>query len=103
MKWILASCALLVGACTANTVPDLRGMMVAPEGGGAVELIVKTSHPAILRDISAGGGPDLTRAMEAAAIPPEDRAARILALQSDFDVYESSPGALTSALRLWGA
>ena len=70
---------------------------------GAVELVVKSEFPAILSDISAGFGPVLTQAMDAALIPAQDRPARVLQLQGDFGLYRANPGALITALVLFGA
>ena len=69
---------------------------------GAVELIVKSEFPAILSDISAGSGPVLTRAMETALIPSQDRPARVLQLQGDLGLYSANPGALVTALMVFG-
>lgn len=69
---------------------------------GSVELIVKSEFPAILSDISAGSGPALTRAMEAAQIPVQDRPARVLQLQGDLGLYAANPGALVTALVIYG-
>lgn len=102
MQHYVLTLFIALSACAESSVPDFRQLAVAPDAGGAVEVIVKTNHPTLLAEISAGGGPTLTRAMDAAGIPAEDRPARIVSLQSDFAVYQGSPGALTSALRLWG-
>ena len=72
------------------------------ERRGKVELIVKTNHPAILDEIMAGGGPNLTNAMNVARIPAEDHPARIIQLQSDFGLYQTNPGALVVALMVYG-
>lgn len=69
---------------------------------GAVELIVKSEFPAILTDISAGSGPVLTRAMDAAGIPAQDRSTRALQLRGDFGLYSTNPGALVTALMVYG-
>ena len=69
---------------------------------GTVELIVKSEFPAILADISASGGPVLTRAMAAAGILPQDRPTRIIQLQSDYGLYAANPGALVTALMVFG-
>lgn len=69
---------------------------------GAVEVIVKSEFPAILADIDAGGGPVLTRAMDAARIALGDRSARTLQLQGDLGLYSANPGALVTALMLFG-
>lgn len=69
---------------------------------GSVELIVKSEFPAILRDISSGSGPALTRAMQAALIPQQDRPTRALQLQGDIGLYSANPGALITALMVYG-
>lgn len=69
----------------------------------AVELAVKDRYPQVLSDIAAGGGEALGAAFDAAGIPAGDRPARVLQLQGDLDLYNSSPGALVNALVLYGA
>lgn len=69
---------------------------------GAVELIVKSEFPAILRDISNGSGPVLTGAMDAALIPSQDRPTRVLQLQGDLGLYSANPGGLVTALMVFG-
>ena len=69
---------------------------------GAVELIVKSEFPAILSDISNGFGPVLTRAMDAALIPAQDRPTRVLQLQGDLGLYSANPGGLVTALMVYG-
>lgn len=68
-----------------------------------VELEVKDRFPEVLRDIETGAGPDLSRAMDAAAIPTEERPARILQLQGDLEIYRGNPDALITQLLLFGA
>ena len=69
---------------------------------GQVEVIVKSDYEAIKNDIRASGGPSLTQAMDAANIPERDRPTRIIQLQSDFGLYSTSPGALITALMVYG-
>ncbi|MEJ8560656.1 hypothetical protein QTO30_05025 [Yoonia sp. GPGPB17] len=69
---------------------------------GEVELVVKSNYEAIKTDIRAGGGPILTKAMDAAGIPERDRPARIIQLQSDMGLYQTTPGALVTALMVYG-
>ena len=69
---------------------------------GTVELIVKSEFPGILTDISAGSGPALTRAMDAALIPAQDRPTRVLQLQGDLGLYSANPGAVVTALMVFG-
>ncbi len=69
---------------------------------GAVELIVKSNYEEIKTDIRAGGGPVLNKAMDAAGIPERDRPARLIQLQSDMGLYQATPGALVTALMVYG-
>ena len=69
---------------------------------GSVEITVKSGFPAILTEIENGGGPILTEAMDKAGVPLQDRPARIIQLQSDFALYEVNPGALVSAVMVYG-
>jgi len=69
---------------------------------GRVEVIVKSNYPDILDEIAFGGGPALTNAMDAARIPPSDRAARVTQLQGDLGLYAANPGALVVALMVYG-
>lgn len=73
------------------------------ERRGAIELFVKTNHPALMADIGRGGGPALTEAMGLANVPPEDRPARVIQLQADAGLYAANPGALTVALMVYGS
>jgi len=66
-----------------------------------VELVVKTNYDELRRDIRAGGGPVLTKAMDAAGVPVRDRPTRVLQLQSDIGVGVG-PGALITALMIYG-
>jgi hypothetical protein len=70
---------------------------------GAVELAVKGSWPAIVDEIAAGGGPALTAAMDAAGVPAGDRPTRILQMQQEAASYAANPGALVSALMVYGS
>ena len=69
---------------------------------GQVEVLVKTNYPQILTEIDAGGGPILWQAMQIARVPLEDRPARITQLQGDKTIYAQSPGALVTALMVYG-
>lgn len=69
---------------------------------GAVEILVKTNHPALIAEINTGSGPVLTQAMDTARIPVEDRPTRIIQLQSDLGLYQANPGALITALMVYG-
>jgi len=69
---------------------------------GALEVLVKANHPALMAQIIAGGGPTLTRALDAAGVPANDRPARIIQLQSNAGLYQASPSALIAALAVYG-
>lgn len=69
---------------------------------GQVEVIVKSNFNEIRNDIRMGGGPILTKAMDAAGVPEGDRPTRIIQLQSDAALYNSTPGALVTALMVYG-
>ena len=103
---------LLLAACAqdANYMGDpwmrpATGLspMVDNKRRGQVELVVKSNYETIKNDIRAGGGPVLTKAMDAAAIPERDRPARILQLQSDMGLHANNPGALVIALMVYGS
>ncbi|EPX83331.1 hypothetical protein ruthe_02957 [Rubellimicrobium thermophilum DSM 16684] len=101
---VFFSLPLLLAACAASPGLNVGALMNPAEAQrrGAVELAVKTAFPGILNEIAAGGGPSLTAAMDAAGVPPGDRAARILQLQGDISLYGSNPAALAAALLLYG-
>jgi hypothetical protein len=67
-----------------------------------LEVFVKSNHPALITDIRAGGGQTLTEAMDRAGIPDTDRPTRILQMQGNIGLYEATPGALVSALSVYG-
>ena len=106
MRPALAALLLLLAAC-AGPSPVERltafGDPAEADRRGGTELAVKTSYPAILDDIAAGGGPVLTAALDAAGVPESDRPTRILQLQRDRGLYESNPGALALALFTYGS
>ena len=99
---------LFLAACTggANDPGGISAwpgaLFGAPRSDGAVELVVKANHPALLQEIAAGGGPTLTRAMDTAGIPPQDRPARLIQLNADLGLYAANPGALVTALTVYG-
>lgn len=68
----------------------------------AVEVVVKSNYEAIKDDIRAGGGPSLTKAMDTAQIPERDRPTRTMQLRADFGLHSTSPGALVTALTVYG-
>lgn len=110
MRNTLIFLALLSG-CTGDANPftaPISGFATAASNAvysqrrGAVELFVKTNHPALITEIAAGGGQTLTQAMDTANIPLEDRPARQVQLQSNLGLYEVNPGALITALMVYG-
>lgn len=112
---IALSCLVLLTACTSeanhlgnplllpfNGIATLAQNVIYDERRGAVEVIVKSNHPALIDQINAGTGPILTQAMDTARIPESDRPARIIQLQSDLGLYDANPGALVTALMVYG-
>ena len=93
---------LALSACTQGLNV---GALVDPaeaQRRGAVEVAVKSAHPTILDEIEAGSGPNLIRAFDAAGVPSQDRPARVLQLRGDLGLYAANPGALVTALMLYG-
>ena len=85
-------------------LPTVSPAVTADEQRRAdIELIVKGQFPAILADIQSGGGPVLTTAFDAAGVPDQDRATRAFQLNNDIGLYADSPGALVTAIALYGA
>ncbi|MEQ8368411.1 hypothetical protein [Yoonia vestfoldensis] len=102
---------LILAACTTDLanpgVPVFTPLTAITDPGyaqkrGQVEIIVKSNFDAIRRDIDAGGGPVLTAAMDAAGVPLQDRPTRVIQLQSDMGLYDVNPGALVTALMVFG-
>ena len=85
-----------------NGIGNVVSNAVYNQRRGRVEVIVKSQFPMIVNDISVGGGDTLTQAMDVAHIPPQEREARIIQLQGDLALYESNPGALVTALMVYG-
>ncbi len=114
MRWPLIA-LILTSACS-QEANHLGNPLLLPATGlssvvgnaaynkqrGEVELIVKSNYEEIKTDVRAGGGPVLTKAMNAARIPDQDRPARIIQLQSDMGLYQATPGALVTALMVYG-
>ncbi len=65
---------------------------------GAVEVFVKSNHPALIEDIRSGGGPWLTEAYDLAEVPAAAREFHSLRLQSELPLYAANPGALVVAI-----
>ena len=70
---------------------------------GKVEVIVKSEFDAIISDIQSGGGPTLTRAFDEAGVPDEERATRAFQLNNDLGLYAGNPGALVTAIMVYGS
>ena len=92
----------LLSACTGGL--DLGALVdpVQAQRRGAVEVAVKGAYPGIIEEIEAGGGPSLLRALDEAGVPPQDRPARLVQLRGDLGLYDANPGALVTALLLYG-
>lgn len=114
MRPLLPPAALLVSACAtqgSNGLPVLfPGFEIgraATDPGyaqrrGAVELYVKTNLEALLTGIATGGSAEVSHAFDLAGIPAADRPARLIQLERDRGLYEANPGALVSALMVYG-
>ena len=100
MRLILPVLFTFLAACT--TDGDLRNIAPLASSNGAVEVLVKSNHPALIAEINAGTGPLLTRAFDAAGVPEQDRPARTLQLQGNLGLYDANPGALVTALSVYG-
>jgi hypothetical protein len=102
MRRLAISALLLAAGCAGGL--DL-GSLVDPaeaQRRGAVEVAVKSTYPGILAEIDAGGGPAIAAAMDAAGVPPQDRSARLAQMGGDLGLFEANPGALVTALMLYG-
>lgn len=114
MRWPMIA-VLLTAACS-QEANHLGNPLLLPLSGistvfgnaayeqrrGQVEIIVKSNHQAILENIRAGGGPLLNEAFDSAGVPERDRPTRVIQLQSDLGLYETTPGALVTALMVYG-
>jgi hypothetical protein len=69
---------------------------------GKVEVFVKSNFPMLIQDITAGGGATLSEAFNLSGVPVTDRPARRIQLRSDLGIYQSAPGALVTALMVYG-
>ena len=85
-----------------NGLATLAENTVYNQRRGKVEVFVKTNHPALIAQIAAGGGLELTQAMDHANIITQDRPARIIQMQSDLPLYRVNLGALVTALMVYG-
>lgn len=99
----------LIAGC--GIVPDLRNTVLTDpaeqaiyqDRRAAVELVVKSNFDAVIADIGTGGGPALTEAFDVAGIPIEDRATRAYQLNTDLGLYVGNPGALITAIMIYGS
>jgi len=113
MYRILLPLFLFLAACTQGGVTLFNPFTgepvtrVDPQGyserRAQVEIAVKSRFEAVLTDIAAGGGPALTAAMDAAAVPLGERADRVIQMQTNLGTYRRNPDALISSLLLYGA
>jgi len=114
MRLSLPLAAVLLSACATQgsnglpvLFPGLEITRAVSDPGyaqrrGAVEPYVKTNLSALLTGIAAGGSPEVTHAFDLAGIPAADRPARLIQLEGDRGLYEANPGALVSALMVYG-
>ena len=115
MRWPYAA-VILIAACSQDAgrlfeptvspgegTSAVMGSAAYQKRQGDVELIVKSNYTQIKADIRAGGGPILTKAMDVAGIAASDRPARIIQLQSNIGLYQTTPGALVTALMVYGS
>lgn len=70
---------------------------------GQVEIAVKSTFNDIIPEIRAGGGPNIVTAMHTAGIPIEEHPARLTQLRGDIGIYDNNPGALVTALMVYGS
>ncbi len=100
---------LLLAGCTNGFQLPVNALTSAEENAiyqarqAEVEIIVKSEFDAVISDIQTGGGPTLTRAFDAAGIPAEERATRAFQLNKDLGLYAGNPGALVTAIMLYGS
>ena len=80
----------------------MTGLVACSPAPPGLEVYVKTNHAALVDDVAAGGGPTLDRAMDLAGIPESDQPTRALQLRTDAGLYDASPGALVTALTIYG-
>lgn len=82
-------------------IATLAQNAVYNERRARVEVLVKSNHEALLEQIVTGG-PLLEAAFDTARVPTSDRPARQIQLAGDIGLYQSSPGALVTALMVYG-
>lgn len=90
--------ALSLAACTGLDLPGPQDLTRS----GKAEQFVKLHHSALTHELAAGHGPTLEAAFDLAGVPPEDRPARRQQLSRNLLLYARAPGALSSALIVYG-
>lgn len=100
---------LLLAGCSNGFQLPVNALTSAEENAiyqarqAEVEVIVKSNFDAVIRDIRAGGGPTLTSAFDAAGVPDQERATRAFQLNNDLGLYAGNPGALVTAIMVYGS
>lgn len=112
---IALPCLVILSACSSDA-NHIGNPLLVPFNGlatlaenvaydarrGPVEVFVKSNHPALVSEIDAGGGSLLDNAMDLARIPTNDRPTRLIQLNSDLGLYAANPGAMVTALMVFG-
>lgn len=107
-------CLIFMAACS-NEANHIGNPLLLPFSGlatvfensvynerrGRVEVFVKSNHPALIADITAGGGGHISEAMNIARIPASDQPTRLIQMKSDIALYKTNPGALVTALMVY--
>ncbi|MBB5723829.1 hypothetical protein FHS72_003474 [Loktanella ponticola] len=86
-----------------NALTSMTENAIYTQRRGQVELAVKSTFDQIIPEINSGGGPAISTAMEAAGIPLAERPARLTQLRGDIGLYDANPGALVTALMVYGS
>jgi len=115
MRWLIFP-TFLMAACSQeanhlgdplllpfNAASTVIGNAAYEKRRGQVEVVVKSNYEEIKRDIRAGQGPALTKAFDTAGVPAADRPFRVIQLQSDLGLYQTSPSALVTAFMVYGS
>jgi hypothetical protein len=85
-----------------NAINNGIGNAAYNQRRGQVEIIVKSNYPEILEEISNGGGPNLTKAMDVSGVKANERPARLFQLKGDLGLYSQNPEALIVAIMVYG-
>lgn len=100
---LFAICVGWLSACAGSTPSHLPNPVLLPVYGigSAIENAgynarrkkvsdhVSAHHATLVREINAGGGPDLSRAMDLARVPASDRAELRVRLRQDLALYQT--------------